>query len=180
MEDKIVTKLKELISESDYLLNLHDGSGYFYPEYIDKWRNPTRFGQSIIADCREYKIPGTDRVIELEKMANKVINQVNPHIQNDLHKFHFMDTRTGDKDSTHREQRNSATYYALTTHHIPAFGVETSKFLPSIDLKVRYHNPIINAFKELFEIIPESPSEYRRKDLGKRGPKAGPEGWSIL
>ena len=27
MEDKIVTKLKELISESDYLLNLHDGSG---------------------------------------------------------------------------------------------------------------------------------------------------------
>ncbi len=157
MEDKIVTKLKELISESDYLLNLHDGSGYYYPEYIDKWRNPTRFGQSIIADCREYRVPGTDRVIELEETAKKVISQVNPHIQNDLHKFHFMNTRTGDKDSPHREQQNSATYYALTTHHIPAFGVETSKFLPSIDLKVRYHNLIINAFKEVFGIIPESP-----------------------
>jgi hypothetical protein len=157
MEDKIVTKLKELISESDYLLNLHDGSGYYYPEYIDKWRNPTRFGQSIIADCAEYRIPGTDKVIKLEEMAEEVIRQVNPHIQNDLHKFHFMNTKTEDKDSPHREQQNSATFYALTTHHIPAFGVETSKFLPSIDLKVRYHNLIINAFKEIFGIIPESP-----------------------
>jgi hypothetical protein len=157
MEDKIVTKLKELISESDYLLNLHDGSGYYYPEYIDKWRNPTRFGQSVIADCREYRIPGTDKVIKLEEMAERVISQVNPHIQNDLHKFHFMNTRTDEEDSPHREQRNSATYYALTTHHIPAFGVETSKFLPSIDLKVRYHNLIINAFKEVFGIVPESP-----------------------
>lgn len=157
MEDKIVTKLKELISESDYLLNLHDGSGYYYPEYIDKWRNPTRFGQSIIADCREYRIPGTDKVIKLEETAKKVISQVNPHIQNDLHKFHFMNTKTENKDSPHREQQHSATYYALTTHHIPAFGVETSKFLPSIDLKVRYHNLIINAFKEVFGIIPESP-----------------------
>ena len=157
MEDKIVTKLKELISESDYLLNLHDGSGYYYPEYIDKWRNPTRFGQSVIADCAEYRIPGTDQVIKLEEMAKKVIKQVNPHIQNDLHKFHFMNTKTEDKDSPHREQQNSATYFALTNHHIPAFGVETSKFLPSIDLKVRYHNLIINAFKEIFGIIPESP-----------------------
>jgi predicted deacylase len=30
MEDKIVTILKKLIGESDYLLNLHDGAGYFY------------------------------------------------------------------------------------------------------------------------------------------------------
>jgi hypothetical protein len=68
-----------------------------------------------------------------------------------------MNTRTHEKDSPHSEQRNSATYYALTRHHIPAFGVETSKFLPTIDLKVRYHNLVINAFKVLFDIIPESP-----------------------
>ena len=68
-----------------------------------------------------------------------------------------MNTKTFDKDSPHSEQRMSATYYALVEHHIPAFGVETSKFLPSIDLKVRYHNLVINAFKKLFDIIPESP-----------------------
>jgi hypothetical protein len=68
-----------------------------------------------------------------------------------------MNTKTGDKDSPHGEQRNSATYYALTKHNIPAFGVETSKFLPSMDLKVRYHNLVINEFKKLFDIVPESP-----------------------
>ena len=158
IEDKIVTILKKLISESDYLLNLHDGAGYYYPKHINKWRNPMRFGQAIIADCKEYRVPGTNRVIHLEEMAQEVLSVVNPHIENDLHKFHFMNTRTADKDSQHGEQRKSATYYALTNHHIPAFGVETSKFLPSIDLKVWYHNLVINAFKNLFGIVPESPS----------------------
>jgi hypothetical protein len=157
MEDKIVTILKKLISESDYLLNLHDGSGYFYPEYINKWRNPMRFGQSIIADCQEYRVPGKNKTLKLGEMAKKIIDQVNPHIGNDLYKFHFMNTKTDDGDSPHREQRMSATYYALTKHHIPAFGVETSKFLPSIDLKVRHHNLVINAFMDMFGITPESP-----------------------
>jgi hypothetical protein len=166
-EDKIVTILKKLISQSDYLLNLHDGAGYYYPKYINKWRNPMRFGQSIIADTHEYRVPGTNRVIKLEEMAQKVIDEVNPHIENELHKFHFMNTKTGAKDSRHSEQRKSATYYALTEHQIPAFGVETSKFLPSIDLKVRYHNLVINAFKGLFGIIPESPGLVLDKPLLK-------------
>jgi hypothetical protein len=157
MEDRIVRILKELISESDYLLNLHDGSGYYHPTYINKWRNPMRFGQSIIADCETYQVPGEDRVIPLGDMARKVMEAVNPQIENELHRFHFMNTRTGEKESRHREQRMSATYYALTQQHIPAFGVETSKFLPSVDLKVRYHNLIINEFKRMFGIIPESP-----------------------
>jgi hypothetical protein len=156
-EDKIVSILKRLISESDFLLNLHDGSGYYYPEYIDKWRNPSRFGQSIIADCDKFHIPGTDEVIPLGDMARRVIEEVNQHINHSLYKFHFMDTRTAEEDSAHKEQRSSATYYALTVHHIPAFGVETSKFLPSIDLKVWFHNLVINAFMELFGIIPQSP-----------------------
>jgi len=160
MEDRIVRILKELIGESDYLLNLHDGSGYYHPTYINKWRNPTRFGQSIIADCETYPVPGTDRVIRLGEMARKVMEAVNPQIANELHRFHFMNTRTGEKESHHREQRMSATYYALTQHHIPAFGVETSKFLPSVDLKVRYHNLIINEFKRLFGIVPESPGMF--------------------
>lgn len=116
-----------------------------------------RFGQSIIADSEEYRVPGTNRVIKLGDLARQVVNEVNPHIKNALHKFHFMNTKTGVKDSPHAEQRNSATYYALSKHHIPAFGVETSKFLPSMDLKVRYHNLVINAFKKLFDIVPESP-----------------------
>ena len=157
MEDRIVTILKKLISESDYLLNLHDGSGYFNPTYISKWRNPSRFGQSIIADCETFKVPETDKVIPLGDIARKVIAKVNPHIGNDLYKFHFMNTRTSATDSSHKEQRKSATYYALNVHNIPAFGVETSKFLPTIDLKVLFHNLVINAFMEEFGIVPHSP-----------------------
>ncbi len=158
MEDKIVTILKNLISESDYLLNLHDGAGYYYPKFINKWRNPMRFGQSIITDCELYRIPGTDQTISLYEIAQNVVDQVNPHIENELYRFRVMNTRTADRDSKHKEQRKSATYYALTSRHIPAFGVETSKFLPSIDLKVQYHNLVINAFMQLFDIIPESPT----------------------
>lgn len=157
MEDKIVNILKGLISESDYLLNLHDGAGYYYPRYINKWRNPLRFGQTIIADCEEYRIPGTEKFIRLGKIAQDVVNEINTHINNDLYRFHFMNTRTSDKGSAHTVQRKSATYYALTKHNIPAFGVETSKFLPSMDLKVRYHNLVINAFMKRFNIIPQSP-----------------------
>jgi hypothetical protein len=93
-------------------------------------------------------------------MAQKVISEVNAHIKNDLYKFRFMNTRTGDKESRHQEQKKSASFFALTKHHIPAFGVETSKFLPSVDLKVRYHNLVINAFMKLFNIIPQSPGLF--------------------
>lgn len=163
MDDKIVSILKELIAESDYLLNLHDGSGYYYPKYISRWRNPRAFGQSIIADCEEYTIPGQNKVLKLGDMARKVVNEINQEITNDLHKFHFNNTRTDEPDSKHREQLKSATYYALTKHHIPAFGIETSKFLPSIDLKVRYHNLAINAFMKLFGIFPEQPGLFLDK-----------------
>ena len=157
MDDSIVCILKKLIAESDYLLNLHDGSGYYYPRYISRWRNPMGFGQSIIADCEVYKIPGQNKVLRLGDMARKVVREINQEITHELHAFHFNNTRTSEPESIHREQLKSATYYALTHHHIPAFGVETSKFLPSIDLKVRYHNLAINAFMKLFGIIPEQP-----------------------
>jgi hypothetical protein len=160
MDDRIVSILKELIAESDYLLNLHDGSGYYYPEYISKWRNPRAFGQSIIADCEEYKIPGQESVLRLGDMAREVLEVINREVTNELYRFHFNNTRTDEPDSIHKEQLKSATYYALTKHHIPAFGIETSKFLPSIDLKVRHHNLAINAFMRLFGIIPEQPGLY--------------------
>ena len=61
MEDQIVSILKKLINESDYLINLHDGAGYYHPTYIDKWRNPTLFGQAIVGDTEEFRIPGSNQ-----------------------------------------------------------------------------------------------------------------------
>jgi len=112
IEDQIVTIIKELMSESDLFLNLHDGSGFYSDTYIDENRNPRRYGQSIIADA-SLLVYGKD-TLRLEEMARQVIERMNMRIDNQDHKFHFMNTNTLMKDTKHPEQRKSATYYAVT------------------------------------------------------------------
>jgi len=127
MEDKIVTILKKLISESDFLLNLHDGAGYYYPKHINKWRNPMRFGQSIITDCEEYPIPDTDQTIKLHEMAQKVVDRVNLQIENELYRFHVMNTKTADKSST----RNSGNRPPITPSPRAIFPASVSRLQSS-------------------------------------------------
>jgi len=155
-ETKIVEILKKLIDESSCLLNLHDGSGFYSEKWESSDRNPKKYGQSIISDCGVYINPETEKVIKLGAMANWVADKINKNIKNPLNYFHFNNHKTADKKSLHKEQRKSATYYALYTCGIPAFGIETSKSLP-LELKVRHHNLAINAFMEKFDIIPETP-----------------------
>ncbi|MCK5328150.1 MAG: hypothetical protein KAR36_06060 [Candidatus Latescibacteria bacterium] len=158
-EAKIVAILKELISESDCLLNLHDGSGFFSEKWESAMRNPNRYGQSIIADSETHTIPETGKILHLGDMARQVAVQINRHIKEPGHRFHFNNHRTRNTDTLHPEQRKSATYYALFQCGIPAFGIETSKSLP-LETKVRHHNFAINAFMELLGIVPESPGVY--------------------
>jgi hypothetical protein len=155
-ETEIVSILKQLISESDCLLNLHDGSGFFSESWVSEERNPKRYGQSIIADTDRYPVPGSPRVIELGHLARTVCSEINRLIENPLHRFHFNNHRTRAADTLHKEQRKSATYFALTVCNIPAFGVETSKALP-LETKVRHHNLAINAFMNQLGIVPETP-----------------------
>jgi len=156
-EAKVVEILKKLIDESDMLLNLHDGSGFFSEKWENNMRNPMRYGQSIIADCAVYINPKTGEKLELENIAKKVSLDINRFISNKRHHFHFNNHRTHSKDSRHKEQRKSATYYSLYRRGIPAFGVESSKSLP-LELKVLHHNLAINAFMRFLDIIPETPS----------------------
>jgi hypothetical protein len=157
VDDRTVSILKSLLAESDCLLNLHEGSGFYSPRWESRQVNPKRYGQSIIADSERYYSKRFQRWLELKDMAEKVLAQVNPQIDKPRYRFHFNNHRTGDPDSLHPEQRKSATYYALTSLGIPAFGVETSKNLPSIEMKVRHHNLIINAFMKELGITPETP-----------------------
>ena len=150
---KIVTVLKELISESDYLINLHDGWGFYRSEFIDDMHNPDKQGQSIIADTDVYRLPGTDKVLPLQKIAEKVCAVVNAEISDEEHVFRFNNHDTFSETTRHEEQRKSATFYALSNHHIPAFGIEASKDITDIALKVRYQTIIINAFMNEFGIV---------------------------
>lgn len=156
-EDKVVNILKELISKSDYLLNLHEGSGFFCEQWESNIRNPMRFGQSIIADAETYYSKKQRKELPLGETARKIAGTVNTMIDNPNHHFRFNNHRTFDKDTNHSEQRNSASFYALSTNEIPAFGVETSKEIKDLEAKVRYQTMIINAFMDEFGLVSENP-----------------------
>jgi len=158
LEDEIVCVLKDLISESDCLLNLHEGSGYYSPAWIDANENPYRFGQSIIYDAEVFKIPGQNRNLYLGDLARKVIAQANSQIDERRYHFRPNNHNTLSESSEHKEQRKSATYYALTRAHIPAFGVETSKSIKDLKTKIRLHKLVINAMMTEFGILQDPPS----------------------
>ena len=155
-EARVVGILKSLIAESDCLLNLHDGSGFYSDTWISDDRNPKRYGQSIIADCENYEKQDKTSVIKLGEIGREVTKEINKKINKKDYYFHFNNHNTASEKSIHKVQRKSATYYALTKCGIPAFGVETSKSLP-LELKIRHHVLAINAFMERYEIIPEHP-----------------------
>ena len=158
-QKQIIEVLKDLIGESDVLLNLHEGSGFYRHTWESDMANPNRYGQCIIADTDVYTTSDGKR-IDLAAMAEAVLVEVNKEIDNPQHKLLFNNHRTSQQDSMHKEQRLSATYFALTQCHIPAFGVEASKSITDLSLKVHYHNLVINAFMNHFDIVPQTPSLY--------------------
>ena len=156
LEEEVVVVLKHLIAESDCLLNLHEGSGYYSPVWVSDMENPKRYGQSIIYDA-EYYQPTDEKTIILGRLARKVAKSANREIKYKRHHFRPNNHDTLSAKSMHPEQRLSATHYALTQAHIPAFGVETSKMIKSLETKISYHKLIINTFMEEFGIILDTP-----------------------
>ncbi|HKZ46675.1 MAG TPA: M14/M99 family metallopeptidase [Thermodesulfobacteriota bacterium] len=156
-EDKIVEILKGLMSQSDFFLNLHEGSGFFRESYESGLKNPMRFGQSIIADADIYYSKEKGANISLGDIAKKIADHVNKIIDNQQYHFRFNNHRTFEKSTQHAEQRKSASFHALSTYGIPAFGIETSKEIKDIETKVRMQTMVINVFMDEFGIIPENP-----------------------
>ncbi len=155
-ETRVVNVLKKLICESDCFLNLHEGSGIYSDKWETKFKNPKKFGQSIITDNAILEKSDPKENIDLEKMARKVIEKINLHIKDKNLLFHFNNHRTSHPESIHKEQLRSATYYAYKVCKIPAFGIESAKSLP-LEQKVRQHIYAINGFLEVLDIIPQTP-----------------------
>jgi hypothetical protein len=156
-DSRIIGILHSLMEKSDVLLNLHEGSGFYYPVHISETRNPLKFGQCIIADDTVFTRPD-GKTVDLEGPSLRVIEEINRNIRDSEHIFRFNNHNTLSETSLHKEQRKSATFHALTVVGIPAFGIETSKDIPSIETKVRYETLAINAFMKEYNIIPEHPS----------------------
>lgn len=109
MEQEIVSILKGLIGEADCLLNLHEGSGFYNPEWKNEQENPDRFGQSIIYDAKSFYVEKNRQVLDLESLATRITERVNGQIANTRHHFRPNNHDTVANDTRHAEQRKSAT-----------------------------------------------------------------------
>jgi predicted deacylase len=163
LEQEIVSILKGLIDEADCLLNLHEGSGWYHPEWQSEIENPKRFGQSVIFDAGTYLTENGEITINQEELALRVIKRVNPQIDNPRYQFKANNHNTVSDKSSHLEQRNSASYYALTQANIPAFGIETSKSIRSNSEKVNLQKLVVNSFMTEFGIIADTPGLHMEK-----------------
>jgi hypothetical protein len=122
---KVVDLAKSLIKRADYVLNLHQGSGFYSPTWISPKRNPYRWGQCNVIDALIFDLPNGDK-LELANFARKIASRSNSKIENK--KFHFQvnNTNTASGESLHKEQRRSLTYYALHQQHKTALAFEAT------------------------------------------------------
>jgi hypothetical protein len=157
-EAEIVKLLKSLMKEADVFINQHDAFGFHRETYISKKYNQNCYGQSLIIDCGNFYSRKLKKQINLSQIGQRILERVNRQIKNQYHHFGFWDHNSVAKNTKFPEMKKSATYYALTTYSIPAFGLETSRDLPSLDHKVKYQLVGIREILHEFGLEFEFPS----------------------
>jgi len=129
-EDHLAEAIKFLVSLSNGLIHLHEGSGFYSPIFISELRNPKRYGQSFIIDTSKYK-----EKIFLEGTVRPILNGLNSKILNKDYWFKIFNTNTLSPFTKYPEQRKSLTYYTLTKLGLPAFAIEVSKDIKDLKWK---------------------------------------------
>ena len=145
-----ISRIKAIMLDDqvDMVLNLHDGSGFYRPTYIDPTHSPHRWGQSIIIDQKQIH---ARQFGKLDEIANHIVAEVNHYLFSEEHVYHVKNTRTREGDT---EMERTLTYYAIRNLK-PAFGVEVSKTFPT-HKRAYYHLQVLEAYMDLMGI------EYER------------------
>jgi len=150
-EYKIIQRIKKYIRapEVSLILNLHDGSGFYRPKYIDKNHQPRKWGQSSVID--QEILTGVDKYYNTHAISEKVVNHMNKHLLKKEHMYRTKNTHTRFK-KTHEETEmaKTLTYYAVTNGKA-AFGHETSKSL-SVSQRVYYKLLAIEKYMDIMGI----------------------------
>lgn len=164
---KAVQLVKDLITDGrvSLILNLHDGSGFYRKEYINKYLNPYKWGNSCIIDQEKLENSPYGNLAEI---AHRVAKSINDNLQEDIHKYHVKNTQTalGDK-----EMLKSLTYYAISQGKA-AFANEASKSL-NTHMRVYYHLLAIEEYMRImniefvrdFEMSPEGVRQAINSDI---------------
>lgn len=166
-EKDIVEQIKSLVLQPNIamLINLHDGSGFYRPKYINKMMNPNRWGNIAIID--QATLP--DAIYgDLEATANKVVKELNKHLLDPKHKYHLRNTHTAKGD---KEMLKSLSYFAIKNGKA-AYANEASKTLP-VHERVYYHLIAVEeylklagiGFKRKFELTPQGVKKALDEDL---------------
>ncbi len=130
-EDYLARVIKFLVKNSDALIHLHEGSGFYCPRYVNRLQNPNRYGQSVIIDTAVFE----DR-INLAKTVNNVLPCLNEKIFTNKYRFQLFNTETFSSKTQYPEQKRSLTYYTLQRCRIPALAIEVSKDIKNLAWKV--------------------------------------------
>ncbi|QJT10757.1 deacylase [Oceanidesulfovibrio marinus] len=144
-EYSVIKKIKSIIDTDsvNLVLNLHDGSGFYRPEYTDAMHSPHRWGQSVIIDQESIDAPYG----QLMGMASQVVERVNKALRDPEHAYHVKNTETRLGD---HEMEKTLTYFAINQGKA-AFGIEASKDFPT-SLRTYYHLQALEAFMDLMGI----------------------------
>lgn len=169
-EDRLARLIRFLVSQSQALIHLHEGSGFYEPTRKSDLRGPHRYGQSVIIDTTEYK-----RSIQLERAVRQVLARLNDGIAPREYAFQLFNMDTFNDRSKYLEQRKSLTYYALSSVGIPAVAVEVSKNITDLGWKVSQQLKATGLFLRQFgvevevpRLTPEDLQAYPGKNLAVR------------
>ncbi len=147
-----VQAIKKLITneEVDFIINLHDGHGFYREKWENSIFNPKAWGQTYVIDQKTL-----DNVAfgDLDSIAKQIESKLNQRLHYDFHTFGVRNTETRIKDE---EQQNSLTFFAIT-HLKPSLAIETSKNITELPLKTLYQLSSIEALMEILGI------EFERK-----------------
>lgn len=157
---KIVSDIKKLILEPkvDLVLNLHDGHGFYRPQHTDKLFNPKAWGQATIIDQQYIK---NAKYGNLADIAQKVNQDTNVELIEDVHEFNVKNTNTKEQD---KAMQQSLTYFAIKNSK-PAFAIETSKNITELSHKVFYQLKTIENFMNVMDIKFSRPFKLTQQDI---------------
>lgn len=146
-----IQKIKNYIKSDQVklVLNLHDGSGYYRKQYIDKKHSPYKWGQSSIIDQSSVDI---EPYGNLNAISQEVCKHINQYLirKEDSYLVHNTKTKDGDK-----EMEKTLTYFAINNGKA-AFGNEASKELP-VHERAYYHLLALEKYMNIMGI------EFERK-----------------
>ncbi len=155
-EYEIIQRIKKYITDPKVklILNLHDGSGFYRPMYIDKMHQPRKWGQSMVID--QEILQNVKEYADTFTISEQIVNHLNKYLLKEEDIYRTKNTHTRfEKTYEEQEMAKTLTYYAINNGK-SAFGHETSKSL-TIPQRVYYKLLAIEKFMDIMGI------EYKRK-----------------